>query len=71
MILYMREFIKSTNVWNGSFWIRKWKFICIVNYLDNEGVAGITVLGDATNITAQTVVVRTYKQPTIVQDIIL
>ena len=37
----------------------------IVNYLDNEGVAGITVLGDATSITAQTVVVRTYKQPTI------
>jgi len=37
----------------------------IVNYLDNEGVAGITVLGDASKITAQTVVNRTMKQPKI------
>lgn len=35
----------------------------IVNYLDNEGVAGITVLGDSTGITAQTVVERVYMQP--------
>jgi len=37
----------------------------IVNYLDNEGVVGITVLGDASKITAQTVVNRTLKQPKI------
>jgi len=37
----------------------------IVNYLDNEGVAGITVLGDASGITANTLVVRTFKQATI------
>lgn len=37
----------------------------IVNYLDNEGVAGITVLGDASSITANTLVVRTFKQATI------
>jgi len=37
----------------------------IVNYLDNEGVAGITVLGDASVITANTLVVRTFKQATI------
>jgi F-type H+-transporting ATPase subunit alpha len=37
----------------------------IVNYLDNEGVAGITVLGDSSNITANTLVVRTNKQATV------
>src|SRR6266542_3483040 len=37
----------------------------IVNYLDNEGVAGITVLGDATGITAQTVAERIFLQPKI------
>lgn len=37
----------------------------VVNYLDNEGVAGITVLGDATSITANTLVIRTFKQATI------
>ena len=37
----------------------------IVNYLDNEGVAGITVLGDASSITANTLVIRTFKQATI------
>jgi len=37
----------------------------IVNYLDNEGVVGITVLGDASKITAQTIVNRTFKQPKI------
>src|SRR6185436_3203065 len=37
----------------------------IVNYLDNEGVAGITILGDATGITAQTIVERAYTQPKI------
>src|SRR3954469_14152416 len=37
----------------------------IVNYLDNEGVVGITVLGDATSITAQTLVERVYDQPKI------
>jgi F-type H+/Na+-transporting ATPase subunit alpha len=37
----------------------------IVNYLDNEGVAGITVLGDCTGITALTIVERVYIQPKI------
>jgi len=37
----------------------------IVNYLDNEGVAGITVLGDASIIKSQTVVSRLYTQPKI------
>jgi len=37
----------------------------IVNYLDNEGVVGITVLGDATGISAQTIVERVYMQPKI------
>jgi len=37
----------------------------IVNYLDKEGVAGITVLGDAFSITAQTKVIRLYLQPSI------
>jgi F-type H+-transporting ATPase subunit alpha len=37
----------------------------IVNYLDKEGVAGITVLGDSMNITAQTMVSRLYLQPSI------
>jgi F-type H+-transporting ATPase subunit alpha len=37
----------------------------IVNYLDNEGVAGITVLGDSTGISAQTLVERVYIQPKI------
>jgi len=41
------------------------KLFGIVNYLDNEGVAGITVLGDASVITANTLVVRTFKQATI------
>jgi len=37
----------------------------IVNYLDNEGVAGITVLGDCSTITANTLVIRTDKQATV------
>jgi len=37
----------------------------IVNYLDNEGVAGITVLGDASNIKSQAIVNRLYMQPKI------
>jgi len=37
----------------------------IVNYLDNEGVAGITVLGDCSYITANTLVIRTNKQATV------
>ena len=37
----------------------------IVNYLDNEGVAGITVLGDSSYITANTLVIRTNKQATV------
>jgi len=37
----------------------------IVNYLDNEGVAGITVLGDCSTITANTLVIRTNKQATV------
>jgi F-type H+/Na+-transporting ATPase subunit alpha len=37
----------------------------IVNYLDNEGVAGITVLGDCSSITANTLVIRTNKQATV------
>lgn len=35
----------------------------IVNYLDNEGVAGITILGDSIGITSQAVVERVYIQP--------
>jgi len=49
----------SFNLLNGSV------IYGIVNYLDNEGVAGITVLGDSTNITAQTIVSRTFTQPKI------
>jgi len=37
----------------------------IVNYLDNEGAAGITVLGDASGITANTIVERNFIQPKI------
>jgi F-type H+/Na+-transporting ATPase subunit alpha len=37
----------------------------IINYLDNEGVAGITVLGDASILKSQTMVIRTNKQPQI------
>lgn len=48
-----------------SFQVGSGKLYGIVNYLDNEGVAGITVLGDATSITANALVVRTFKQATI------
>jgi F-type H+-transporting ATPase subunit alpha len=41
------------------------KLYGIVNYLDNEGVVGITILGDATKIKAQTIVNRTFRQPRI------
>jgi len=48
-----------------SFQVGSGNLYGIVNYLDNEGVAGITVLGDATGITANALVVRTFKQATI------
>jgi len=35
----------------------------LVNYLDNEGVVGITVLGDASSIKAQSIVKRGYSLP--------
>jgi len=41
------------------------KIYGIVNYLDKDGIVGITVLGDAANITAQTKVSRLYLQPSI------
>jgi F-type H+-transporting ATPase subunit alpha len=37
----------------------------IVNYLDNEGIAGITVLGDSSQIKANDLVSRTFTQATI------
>src|ERR1700759_303673 len=64
-IVYARGLIKVQMSEMVRFEIEGEKLYGIVNYLDNEGVAGITVLGDATNITAQTVVVRTYNQPKI------
>jgi F-type H+-transporting ATPase subunit alpha len=54
----MSELVNFENVNNN-------KLYGIVNYLDNEGVVGITVLGDASNITAQTIVNRTNTQPKI------
>jgi F-type H+-transporting ATPase subunit alpha len=64
-IVYARGLLKVQMSEMVKFELENESLFGIVNYLDNEGVAGITVLGDATNITAQTVVVRTYKQPTI------
>jgi len=65
-IAYARGLIKAQMSEMVSFTLQDGNIIFgIVNYLDNEGVAGITVLGDATNITAQTVVNRTFSQPKI------
>jgi len=64
-IVYARGLLKVQMSEMVKFELENEELFGIVNYLDNEGVAGITVLGDAINITAQTVVTRTYKQPTI------
>jgi F-type H+-transporting ATPase subunit alpha len=53
----MSEMVKFENIDN-----KKKELFGIVNYLDNEGVVGITVLGDASKITAQNIVSRTGKQ---------
>ena len=41
------------------------KLYGLVNYLDNEGVVGITVLGDASVIKAQTIVKRGFVMPSV------
>jgi len=65
-IAYARGLLKAQMTEMVSFKLENGKVLLgIVNYLDNEGVAGITVLGDASVITAQTVVVRSYVQPRI------
>jgi len=65
-IAYARGLIKAQMSEMVSFSLEDGSLLFgIVNYLDNEGVAGITVLGDATNVTAQTVVKRTFNQPKI------
>jgi len=65
-IAYARGLLKAQMTEMVTFKLESGKALLgIVNYLDNEGVAGITVLGDATVITAQTVVVRSYVQPRI------
>jgi F-type H+/Na+-transporting ATPase subunit alpha len=62
-IVYARGLLRVQMSEMVKFEIENETIYGIVNYLDNEGVTGITVLGDATNITAQTVVTRTNKQP--------
>lgn len=65
-IAYARGLLKVQMSEMVKFLLKDGKLIYgIVNYLDNEGVAGITVLGDASNITAQTIVERVYIQPKI------
>lgn len=65
-IAYARGLLKAQMTEMVTFNLEDGKALLgIVNYLDNEGVAGITVLGDASVITAQTVVVRSYVQPRI------
>jgi len=65
-IVYARGLLKAQMSEMVSFTLEDGEILFgIVNYLDNEGVAGITVLGDATGITAQTIVSRTMKQPEI------
>jgi len=65
-IAYARGLLKAQMTEMVTFKLESGKALLgIVNYLDNEGVAGITVLGDASVITAQTVVVRSYVQPRI------
>jgi len=65
-IAYARGLLKAQMTEMVTFKLENGKMLLgIVNYLDNEGVAGITVLGDASVITAQTVVVRSYIQPRI------
>ena len=65
-IAYARGLLKAQMSEMVTFKLESGKVLLgIVNYLDNEGVAGITVLGDASVVTAQTVVVRSYVQPRI------
>jgi len=65
-IAYARGLLKAQMSEMVTFKLENGKVLLgIVNYLDNEGVAGITVLGDASVVTAQTVVVRSYVQPRI------
>jgi F-type H+-transporting ATPase subunit alpha len=65
-IAYARGLLKAQMTEMVTFKLENGKALLgIVNYLDNEGVAGITVLGDASVITAQTVVVRSFVQPRI------
>lgn len=63
-IAYARGLLKVQMSEMVKFLMKDGKIIYgIVNYLDNEGIAGITVLGDSTGITAQTIVERIYMQP--------
>jgi F-type H+-transporting ATPase subunit alpha len=62
-IVYARGLLKAQMSEMVVFEIEGKQLYGIVNYLDNEGVAGITVLGDASIITAQTLVSRTFMQP--------
>lgn len=66
-IVYARGLLKAqmSEMVKFEFEKEKVNLYGIVNYLDNQGVVGITVLGDATKIKAQTLVVRTKKQPKI------
>lgn len=65
-IVYARGLLKVQMSEMVKFFLKNNEVIYgIVNYLDNEGVAGITVLGDASGITAQTIVERIYIQPKI------
>lgn len=51
----MSEMVFFENEYNSAYGL--------INYLDNEGVVGITVLGDASWIKAQTIVSRRYTLP--------
>jgi len=63
-IAYARGLLKVQMSEMVKFTLREGEVIFgIVNYLDNEGVVGITVLGDSSGITAQTLVERVYIQP--------
>ena len=63
-IVYARGLLKAQMSEMVMFDEKK-ELFGIINYLDNEGVAGITVLGDSSVITAGTVVNRTFRQPSI------
>jgi F-type H+-transporting ATPase subunit alpha len=62
-IVYARGLIKVQMSEMVKFLMEDEVIYGIVNYLDNEGIAGITVLGEATGIKAQTIVERVYIQP--------